>query len=95
MFRSVRAVPHIEIEGENDPARVSLFHGELLGNTAALVNGADLGFGSGPTKLIVSTTSPAIPELPTCELTSIASLGAKSGSGGPIRLFGQLATGAS
>jgi hypothetical protein len=31
MFRSVRAVPHIEIERESDPARVSLFHGELLG----------------------------------------------------------------
>ena len=48
MFRSVRAVPHIEIEGESDPARVSLFHGELLGNTAALVNGAHFGFGFKP-----------------------------------------------
>ena len=45
MLRSVRAVPRIEIEGESDPARVSLFHGEPLGNTAALVNDAHVGFG--------------------------------------------------
>jgi hypothetical protein len=28
-------------------------------------------YGSGPTKLPVSTTSPVIPQLPTCERTSI------------------------
>jgi hypothetical protein len=31
MFRSVRAVPHIEIERESDPARVSLFTVNSLG----------------------------------------------------------------
>jgi hypothetical protein len=31
MFRSVRAVPHIEIERESDPARGLPLHGELLG----------------------------------------------------------------
>ena len=44
MFRSVLAVPHIEIEGESDPARVSLFHGELLGTLL----GAHVGFGFKP-----------------------------------------------
>ena len=32
---------------------------------------SDIRFGSGPTKLPVSTTSPVIPQLPTCERTSI------------------------
>src|SRR4029077_16549358 len=44
MFRSVRAVPHIEIEGESDPARVSHFRGELLGTLL----GAHVGFGFKP-----------------------------------------------
>jgi hypothetical protein len=45
MFRSARAAPHLEIEGEGNPARASLFHGELLGNTAALVSGPHVGLG--------------------------------------------------
>ena len=32
---------------------------------------ANVSVGSGPTKLTVSTTSPVIPQLPTCERTSI------------------------
>jgi hypothetical protein len=46
MFRSVRATPHIEIGRENDPREGLPLHGELLGASAALVNGAHVGFGS-------------------------------------------------
>src|SRR5215471_13998951 len=46
MFRSVRVFPNIEIERESDPARSPSLPVNSS-NTAALVNGAHVGFGSG------------------------------------------------